>query len=153
MEANPLRGLGSALERWRANLAVRSDAPEQVRKLKLTGSADCHPHKVAQVSSGRHGVPAWLTTASELCSFVPITDSILLDASLRSDLCILHMHDEPTEFETGAWSEFSTARMTRAVSKMQLSCLSRACHASNSASTTRPRYSSKASRCKRQGTK
>ena len=33
MDANPLRGLGSALERWRANLAVRSDAPEpaQVR--------------------------------------------------------------------------------------------------------------------------
>lgn len=35
LEANPLRGLGSALERWRARLAVRSDAPEppQVRVL------------------------------------------------------------------------------------------------------------------------
>ncbi len=28
LDANPLRGLGSALERWRARLAVRSDAPE-----------------------------------------------------------------------------------------------------------------------------
>lgn len=28
LEANPLRGLGSAMERWRARLAVSSDAPE-----------------------------------------------------------------------------------------------------------------------------
>lgn len=35
LEANPLRGLGSAVERWRARLAVSSDAPEPPQVLKF----------------------------------------------------------------------------------------------------------------------
>lgn len=40
LEANPLRGLGSAMERWRARLAVGSDAPEPAQVLTA--------HKVAK---------------------------------------------------------------------------------------------------------
>jgi hypothetical protein len=74
LEANPLRGLGSAMERWRARLAVSSDAPgpPQVRTPRCdkacTSSTMASAHALPLLGgtscSAMDRCRAWLLTIS-----------------------------------------------------------------------------------------